>query len=213
MVRGCNNAEKSTHSITEHRFHYYLAVTPKAGLLVRHSAPQSSFDRSTKQEFKSDFRCYCQRNHRFVASILQALWQLSVSLRSLPTCMPSNSPPPPPTPRPQTFHRSRDPPPSISAGPIESSNIYLWGASIIGPSDSPYDGGLFSLQISIPSDYPFEPPKVQFVTKIFHPNVKPDGSICLDILKDQWSPALTITKVPPPSVFPMPSTPVPMPLA
>jgi ubiquitin-conjugating enzyme E2 D len=124
--------------------------------------------------------------------------------------MPSNFPPPPP-PRPQTFYRSRDPPPSISAGPIESSNIYLWGASIIGPSDSPYDGGLFSLQISIPSDYPFEPPKVQFVTKIFHPNVKPDGSICLDILKDQWSPALTITKVLPQSVFPMPSAPVPMP--
>ncbi len=64
----------------------------------------------------------------------------------------------------------------------------------MGPSDSPYAGGIFSLHILIPTDYPFTPPKVQFVTKISHPNVLPDGSICLDILKDQWSPALTITK-------------------
>ncbi len=92
------------------------------------------------------------------------------------------------------MRRSRDPPPSISAGPVEDSNIYVWGATIMGPSESPYSGGIFSLQIIIPTDYPFTPPKVQFVTKISHPNVRPDGSVCLDILKDQWSPALTITK-------------------
>jgi ubiquitin-conjugating enzyme E2 D/E len=90
---------------------------------------------------------------------------------------------------------TRDPPPSISAGPVEDSNVYVWTATIMGPTESPYAGGLFTLHISIPSDYPFTPPKVQFVTKISHPNVRPDGSICLDILKDQWSPALTITKV------------------
>ena len=71
----------------------------------------------------------------------------------------------------------------------------------MGPSESPYAGGLFSLHIHIPTDYPFAPPKVQFVTKICHPNVRPDGSICLDILKDQWSPALTINKARLPATF------------
>ena len=62
-------------------------------------------------------------------------------------------------------------------------------------SDSPYQGGVFFLTIKFPTDYPFKPPKVQFNTKIYHPNINANGGICLDILKDQWSPALTISKV------------------
>merc|ERR1739848_707787 len=64
-----------------------------------------------------------------------------------------------------------------------------------GPPDSPYQGGVFFLSINIASEYPFKPPKVQFTTKIYHCNVNSDGAICLDILKDQWSPTLTISKV------------------
>jgi ubiquitin-protein ligase len=60
--------------------------------------------------------------------------------------------------------------------------------------DSPFQGGLFFLAIHFPTDYPFKPPKVNFTTRIYHPNINSNGSICLDILRDQWSPALTISK-------------------
>lgn len=64
----------------------------------------------------------------------------------------------------------------------------------MGPGDSPYSGGVFFLSIHFPTDYPFKPPKVNFTTRIYHPNINSNGSICLDILRDQWSPALTISK-------------------
>jgi len=88
----------------------------------------------------------------------------------------------------------RDPPSSCSAGPT-GDNLFQWQATIMGPGDSPYAGGVFFLSIMFPTDYPFKPPKVSFTTKIYHPNINANGSICLDILRDQWSPALTISKV------------------
>ncbi|KAK1666160.1 hypothetical protein QYE76_054319 [Lolium multiflorum] len=88
----------------------------------------------------------------------------------------------------------KDPPTSCSAGPV-GEDMFHWQATIMGPSDSPYAGGVFLVTIHFPPDYPFKPPKVAFRTKVFHPNVNSNGSICLDILKDQWSPALTISKV------------------
>ena len=44
-------------------------------------------------------------------------------------------------------------------------------------------------------DYPNKPPKVKFVSKIFHPNVYADGAICLDILQNQWSPIYDIAAI------------------
>ncbi|KAJ4907563.1 hypothetical protein Rs2_11221 [Raphanus sativus] len=88
----------------------------------------------------------------------------------------------------------KDPPTSCSAGPV-AEDMFHWQATIMGPSDSPYAGGVFLVTIHFPPDYPFKPPKVAFRTKVFHPNINSNGSICLDILKEQWSPALTISKV------------------
>ncbi|KAM3705876.1 hypothetical protein ACB098_03G110600 [Castanea mollissima] len=88
----------------------------------------------------------------------------------------------------------KDPPVSCSAGLI-GEDMFQWQATIIGPQDSAYAGGVFLLKINFPPDYPFKPPKVYFITKVFHPNINSNGSICLDILKEQWSPALTISKV------------------
>ena len=88
----------------------------------------------------------------------------------------------------------RDPPAGCSAGPVDE-DIFIWEGVICGPSDSPYAGGVFRLRIRFPTDYPFKNPHIQFITKIYHPNINKAGGICLDILKNQWSPALTISKV------------------
>jgi ubiquitin-conjugating enzyme E2 D/E len=88
----------------------------------------------------------------------------------------------------------KDPPAGCSAGPIRD-DLFNWEGVIFGPSDSPYAGGVFKLSIRFPTEYPFKQPHVQFVTRIYHPNINSAGGICLDILKNQWSPALTISKV------------------
>ena len=87
-----------------------------------------------------------------------------------------------------------DPPLNCSGG-LEGDDMYRWEGVIIGPADSPYSGGVFKLKIIFPVDYPFKCPTVTFATKIYHPNINAAGIICLDILKTQWSPALTISKV------------------
>ena len=68
-----------------------------------------------------------------------------------------------------------------------------WKGRIKGPIDTCYQGGIFDVDIIIPDDYPFKPPKMKFDTKIWHPNISSvTGAICLDILKNEWTPALTI---------------------
>nr|CAB3267437.1 ubiquitin-conjugating enzyme E2 E1 [Phallusia mammillata] len=87
-----------------------------------------------------------------------------------------------------------DPPPNCSAGP-KGDNLYEWVSTILGPPGSVYEGGVFFLDITFTTEYPFKPPKVTFRTRIYHCNINSQGVICLDILKDNWSPALTVSKV------------------
>eukprot|EP01108_Squamamoeba_japonica_P006973 TRINITY_DN5784_c0_g1_i1.p2 TRINITY_DN5784_c0_g1~~TRINITY_DN5784_c0_g1_i1.p2 ORF type:complete len:166 (-),score=27.13 TRINITY_DN5784_c0_g1_i1:56-508(-) len=87
-----------------------------------------------------------------------------------------------------------EPAPGISATPHEN-NLRYFDVVIAGPSSSPYEGGVFKLELFLSEDYPMAPPKVRFLTKIYHPNIDKLGRICLDILKDKWSPALQIRTV------------------
>lgn len=89
---------------------------------------------------------------------------------------------------------SKDTPANCSAG-LLSNDLFIWQATIIGPTETPYEGGIFHLKIVFPTDYPFKAPSVSFTTRIYHPNINDNGSICLDILKDQWSPVLTVSKL------------------
>ena len=88
----------------------------------------------------------------------------------------------------------KNPPTNCSAGTVDN-DLFHWKASIIGPEDTPYYGGIFDLDIYFPVNYPFKAPKCNFITKIYHPNINSAGSICVDILKESWSPALSISKV------------------
>lgn len=86
------------------------------------------------------------------------------------------------------------PPPGCTLTP--TSNVLVYKATISGPPGTPFEGGLYELNIQMGMDYPFQPPKVRFETKVFHPNVSEKGLICLDTLKPQpvgsWSPAVSL---------------------
>ncbi|XP_795646.1 ubiquitin-conjugating enzyme E2 N [Strongylocentrotus purpuratus] len=94
----------------------------------------------------------------------------------------------------ETQRLNSEPVPGISAIPDEM-NCRLFMVTIDGPKDSPFEKGIFNLELFLPEEYPMAAPKVRFMTKIYHPNVDKLGRICLDILKDKWSPALQIRTV------------------
>lgn len=91
-----------------------------------------------------------------------------------------------------------DPPPHCTVWADEEKTLLLH-AELDGPLKSPYEGGLFKLLVKIPERYPFEPPQVQFQTKIYHPNIDAMGRICSDVLKMPpkgcWKPTLNLKVV------------------
>ncbi|CEM35858.1 unnamed protein product [Vitrella brassicaformis CCMP3155] len=94
----------------------------------------------------------------------------------------------------ETLKLSQEPPPGINAQP-DSGNYRYFKVLMEGPEGTPYQDGLYHLELFLPEGYPMEPPKVRFLTKIYHPNIDKLGRICLDVLKDKWSPALQIRTV------------------
>eukprot|EP00612_Vaucheria_litorea_P001271 CAMPEP_0171456642 /NCGR_PEP_ID=MMETSP0945-20130129/3043_1 /TAXON_ID=109269 /ORGANISM="Vaucheria litorea, Strain CCMP2940" /LENGTH=232 /DNA_ID=CAMNT_0011982099 /DNA_START=22 /DNA_END=717 /DNA_ORIENTATION=- len=88
-----------------------------------------------------------------------------------------------------------DPPPGICAWAIDESLNHL-RAQVKGPQDTPYSKGIFYLDIQVPTRYPFDPPKVRFLNRIYHPNIDVNGRICLDTLKmppsGSWAPSINI---------------------
>eukprot|EP01120_Amphizonella_sp_Union-15-10_P017308 TRINITY_DN9581_c0_g1_i1.p1 TRINITY_DN9581_c0_g1~~TRINITY_DN9581_c0_g1_i1.p1 ORF type:complete len:171 (-),score=17.42 TRINITY_DN9581_c0_g1_i1:135-647(-) len=79
---------------------------------------------------------------------------------------------------------------------ISEDDLFRWRATIRGPEDTPYQGGLFDLDLVVPSNYPLASPMVTFSTKVFHPNVHfTTGEICLDLLKSAWSAVYTLQSV------------------
>lgn len=95
----------------------------------------------------------------------------------------------------KAFQRASAATAGISAQ-LVSGDYQHWYGTINGPDDTPYQGGVFTVDIRIPDQYPFVPPKCVFNTRVWHPNISSQtGAICLDILKDAWSPAMTIRTV------------------
>jgi ubiquitin-conjugating enzyme E2 D/E len=84
---------------------------------------------------------------------------------------------------------------NFSAYLVDDNDLFTWEAVINGPENTPYENGIFKLRFEFTHDYPFKPPKVIFLTKIYHCNINSSGGICLDILKNMWSPALTVNKI------------------
>ncbi|PRP86791.1 hypothetical protein PROFUN_05008 [Planoprotostelium fungivorum] len=103
---------------------------------------------------------------------------------------------------------TKNPPEGILAGPISEDNFFEWEASIIGPSGTAYEGGLFIAILKFPTDYPLSPPKMIFTTEMWHPNVYPNGEVCISILhppgddpmhyenaSERWSPVQSVEKI------------------
>lgn len=92
------------------------------------------------------------------------------------------------------FKKLQDPPTGISGAPSDG-NLMLWNAVIFGPHDTPFEDGTFRLTLTFTEEYPNKAPVVKFVSKMFHPNIYADGSICLDILQNKWSPTYDVSAI------------------
>ncbi|GJN17213.1 hypothetical protein PR202_gb04264 [Eleusine coracana subsp. coracana] len=103
---------------------------------------------------------------------------------------------------------SKHPVDGFSAGLVDDSNVFEWQVTIIGPPDTLYDGGYFNAIMTFPQNYPNSPPSVRFTSEMWHPNVYPDGRVCISILhppgedpngyelaSERWTPVHTVESI------------------
>ena len=101
-----------------------------------------------------------------------------------------------------------NPPEGIVAGPLNEENFFEWEALITGPEGTCFEGGVFPARLTFPADYPLGPPKMKFTCDLFHPNIYPDGRVCISILHapgddpmgyessaERWSPVQSVEKI------------------
>jgi ubiquitin-conjugating enzyme E2 L3 len=78
---------------------------------------------------------------------------------------------------------------------VDETNILAWQGLIL-PENPPYNKGAFRIEINFPAEYPFKPPKINFKTKIYHPNIDEKGQVCLPIISaENWKPATKADQV------------------
>jgi ubiquitin-conjugating enzyme E2 G2 len=101
-----------------------------------------------------------------------------------------------------------NPPEGIIAGPVNEENFFEWEALITAPEGTCFEGGVFPARLTFPTDYPLSPPKMKFTCELFHPNIYPDGQVCISILhapgddpmgyessSERWSPVQSVEKI------------------
>ncbi|ELR16963.1 ubiquitinconjugating enzyme E2-17 kDa, putative [Acanthamoeba castellanii str. Neff] len=83
----------------------------------------------------------------------------------------------------------------FNAGPVNEDNLFVWNATLFGPYETAWEGGVFQLKLVFSEEYPQKPPKVKFMQTVYHPNVFGDGSLCLDIIQDKWTPVYSVASL------------------
>jgi len=96
----------------------------------------------------------------------------------------------------------------FSVGLEDESNVFVWDIVMFGQSNTIYDGAILKAKLTFPPEYPLSPPKMQFLTPMWHPNIYPDGQVCISILHapgddqygyesaaERWSPVQTVETI------------------
>ena len=97
----------------------------------------------------------------------------------------------------------------FSVGLIDDNDYFKWSVCFQGPEDTLYEGGFFKAILTFPQDFPQNPPEMRFITEMWHPNIYPDGRVCISILhgpgvdamneqeraEERWRPVLGVEQI------------------
>jgi len=102
---------------------------------------------------------------------------------------------------------TNDPVDGVSVG-MDTDNVFNWNITIIGPKDSPCEGGILNATMKFPQNFPMNPPEFKFNKPLFHPNIEDNGKVCISILHppgddefgyenadERWRPVHTVSSI------------------